>query len=239
VTAERGGQVSELRPEDLVDAVESWPVHGSEDVWRGGAPFAVRRDQVSLPSGGEQFGRVVVEHPGAVVVLALDEHDRALVLRQYRHPIERRMVELPAGLLDVPGEDPLVAAQRELLEEAGVEAGHWTHLSSMHTSPGISAERIEIYLAQGLRPVPDRGGFEPHHEEADMSVHWVPFADLLDAFLERRLTDGPMAVAVLAHAVRVGRHQAMVDQSPRSRSGAGEADPADSAGEPGRHQRDG
>jgi 8-oxo-dGTP pyrophosphatase MutT (NUDIX family) len=239
MTQDAGHETSELRPDELVDEPQSWPVHGSEDIWRGSAPFAVRRDLVSLPGHAEQFGRVVVEHPGAVVVLALDERDRALVLRQYRHPIGVRMVELPAGLLDAPDEDPLVAAQRELLEEAGLEAGHWTHLSSMYTSPGISSERIEIYLAQALRHVPDRGGFELHHEEADMSVHWVRFEDLLDAVLERRLTDGPLAVAVLAHAVRVGRHQAMVEHSPRERSGAGDADPGDAAGEPGGRHRDG
>src|SRR5689334_13513385 len=96
--------VHELDPSDLVDEPQGWPVHGSEDVWRGSAPFAVRRDEVTLPAGGERFGRVVVEHPGAVVVLALDEDDRALVLKQYRHPIGMRMVELPAGLLDQPDE---------------------------------------------------------------------------------------------------------------------------------------
>ncbi|GAA1910920.1 NUDIX hydrolase [Nocardioides marmoribigeumensis] len=207
MTAHLGDGTTELGAPDLVDEPQVWPVHASADIWRGSAPFAVRRDEISRPGHAEQFGRVVVEHPGAVVVLALDEDGRALVLRQYRHPIGRRMVELPAGLLDVPGEDPLVAAQRELLEEAGLEAGHWTHLSSMHTSPGISAELIEVYLAQGLRAVPDRGGFEPEHEEADMTVHWVPFDDLVDAVLERRLTDGPLAVAVLTHVLLDRRHR--------------------------------
>ncbi len=188
-----------LGPELLVDLPQSWPVHGTVDIWRGAAPFAVRRDLVSLPGHDEQFGRVVVEHPGAVVVLALDEHDRALVLQQYRHPSGMRFVELPAGLLDKPGEDPVLAAQRELLEEAACEAEHWTHLSTMHTSPGISSERIEVYLARGLRHVPDRGGFELHHEEADMTLHWAALEDLVDAVLERRLTDGPVQVAVLTY----------------------------------------
>ncbi len=160
------------------------------------------------------------------------------MLRQYRHPIGMRMVELPAGLLDVPGEDPLLAAQRELLEETGLEAGDWSHLSTMHTSPGISSEVIEVYLAQGLRHV-GRGDFEPQHEEADMTAHWVRFADLLDAVLERRLTDGPLAVAVLAHAVQVGRHQAMIEDPPRSRSGAGQAEAGAAADEPARHRSDG
>jgi ADP-ribose pyrophosphatase len=241
MSTEPSHDVTELPADELADVPQSWPVHESEDLWRGDAPFAVRRDIVSLPgsvNSHERFGRVVVEHPGAVVVLALDEDDRALVLRQYRHPIGTRMVELPAGLLDVPGEDPLVAAQRELLEEAGLQAGSWIHLSTMYTSPGISSELIEIYLAQGLRHV-DRGGFEPAHEEADMTAHWVPFGELVQAVLERRLTDGPLAVAVLAHAVQVHRNQALVEHSPRSRSGAGDAEPGDAAGEPTGERRDG
>jgi ADP-ribose pyrophosphatase len=241
VTSERIDDLPELPADQLADVPQSWPVHDSEDIWRGAAPFAVRRDLVSLPNSlnsHERFGRVVVEHPGAVVVLAMDEQDRVLVLRQYRHPIGMRMVELPAGLLDVPDEDPLVAAQRELREEAGLEAGDWIHLATTHTSPGISAELIEIYLAQGLRSV-DRGDFEPQHEEAEMTAHWVPFGELLDAVLERRLTDGPLAVAVLAHAVRVHRNQAIVEHPPRSRSGAGDAEPGDASAEPSGERRDG
>jgi 8-oxo-dGDP phosphatase len=184
---------------ELRDEPESWPVHSSEDVWRGSAPFAVRLDQVSVPGQEETFGRVVVEHPGAVVILAVDDDDRAFVLRQYRHPSGMRFVELPAGLLDVPGEDPLAAARRELLEEAGLEASDWEHLNTIHNSPGISDERVETYLARGLREA-DRGGFAPEHEEADMTAHWVPVADLLDAVLARTLTDGPLVIAVLTYA---------------------------------------
>jgi 8-oxo-dGDP phosphatase len=156
---------------------------------------------LTTPDGGEPFTRVCVEHPGAVVVLAVDEQERALVLRQYRQPPRMRFVELPAGLLDQPGEDPLVAARRELLEEAALEAEEWTHLSTVHNSPGISDERVEIYLARGLRDVPDRGGFVLEHEEADMTVHWVPVADLVDAALSRRLTDGSVLIALLTYAV--------------------------------------
>jgi 8-oxo-dGDP phosphatase len=183
------------------DQPESWPVNESRDVWSGPAPFAVRNDLISVPGHEERFWRLVVEHPGAVVVLAVDDDERALVLRQYRHPVGMRFVELPAGLLDAPGEDPLVAARRELLEEGAVEAAQWQHLSSLHTSPGINSERIEIYLARRLTAVPDRGGFEPEHEEADMTAEWVAVGDLLDGVLARRLTDGPLATAVLAYEV--------------------------------------
>lgn len=194
-------QPTPLDPADLVDTAESWPVLGSRDLYRGGAPFAIREDTVTMPDGSAQFDRIVVEHPGAVVVLALDEDDRVLVLRQYRHACGTKFIEVPAGLLDVPGEDPVVAARRELLEEAGLEASEWTHLSSIHSSPGITAERIELYLARGLTEVPDRGGFALHHEELDMTLHWVPFEDLLEAALERRITDGPLVTALLAHEV--------------------------------------
>jgi 8-oxo-dGTP pyrophosphatase MutT (NUDIX family) len=191
----------------LEDVAESWPVERSEDLYRGGAPFAVRRDLVRSRDGGEAFWRVVVEHPGAVVILAVDDEERALVLRQYRHPTGMRLVELPAGLLDKPGEDPVQAAKRELLEEAGVEAAEWLHLDTLHQSPGIMSERIEIYLARDLREVPDRAGFEPEHEEADMTVHRVPVDDLVEGVLAKRLTDGPLATAVLTYVVRCREHR--------------------------------
>ena len=186
-----------------VDSREEWPVHDVEDIWSGQAPFSVRRDLISVPGRpDDRFGRVVLEHPGAVVVLAVDDEERALVLHQYRHPIGRRMLELPAGLLDVPGEDPVVAARRELQEEALLLADTWEHLLTTYPSPGLSSERIEIFLATGLSPAPDRGDFVPHHEEADMTTSWVPVADLLDAFLDRRITNGPTGNAVMAYALR-------------------------------------
>ncbi|WP_148574826.1 NUDIX domain-containing protein [Nocardioides caldifontis] len=185
----------------LADQPERWPVHESRDVWRGPAPFAVRNDLISAPGRAERFWRLVMEHPGAVVVLAVDDEERALVLRQYRHPTGTRFVELPAGLLDEPGEDPQVAAERELLEEGAVRADEWDHLNTLHTSPGINSERIEVYLARSLTAVPDRGGFEPQHEEADMTAEWVPVDELVDGVLERRLTDGPLATAVLTYEI--------------------------------------
>ena len=188
----------------LADLPEEWPVVSTEDVLRGGAPFAVRRDVVQLPDADATMTRVVVEHPGAVVVLAVDEAERALVLRQYRHPVRQRVVELPAGLLDQPDEDPLVAARRELLEEGALEADDWTHLSTVLSSPGVTGERLEIYLARGLREVPDRGGFLLEHEEADMTLHWVPVADLLGAALAGRLTDGSCLIALYAYALTHG-----------------------------------
>lgn len=185
------------------DSPEEWPVHHVEQIWSGPAPFSVRRDLISLPGRPEErFGRVVLEHPGAVVVLAVDDEERALVLHQYRHPASTRFVELPAGLLDRPGEDPQVAARRELQEEALLLAETWTHLLSTYPSPGLSSERIDIYLATGLSAAADRGeGFHLHHEEADMTTSWVPVRELLDGFLAGRLTDGPLGHAVMAYAL--------------------------------------
>jgi ADP-ribose pyrophosphatase len=186
------------------DSPEEWPVHDVEQIWSGPAPFSVRRDMVSVPGRpDDRFGRLVLEHPGAVVVLAVDDDERALVLQQYRHPVSMRFVELPAGLLDKPGEDPEVAARRELREEGLLLADRWTHLLTTYPSPGLSSERIDIYLATGLTEAPDRGeGFHLHHEEADMTTAWVPVRELLDGFLTGRLTDGPLGHAVMAYYLR-------------------------------------
>jgi ADP-ribose pyrophosphatase len=184
------------------DRPESWPVHDVECIWKGAAPFSVRRDMVSVPGHpDERFGRLVLEHPGAVMILAVDEQERALVLHQYRHPAAMRFVELPAGLLDVEGEDPVEAARRELQEEGLILAAEWTHLFTTYSSPGLSSEKLAYFLARDLSPAPDRGGFEPAHEEADMTVDWVPVEDLLEGVREGRITDGPTAQAVLAYAL--------------------------------------
>lgn len=185
-----------------VDRPEQWPVHEVEMVWHGRAPFAVRRDLISAPGDDERFSRVVVEHPGAVVVLALDDERRAFVLEQYRHPVGMRLVELPAGLLDQPGEDPREAAERELREEGLLLAERWTQLLSTYSTPGIIDERITYFLAEGLSEAPDRDGFEPAHEEAHMTSAWVPVDDLLERVLAGELADGPLAQAVMAYALR-------------------------------------
>jgi ADP-ribose pyrophosphatase len=188
----------DLAPPGLADTAEEWPVLGSEDLYRGAAPFAVRSDRLHHPDDGPEaaFSRIVVEHPGAAVILAVDDDLRVLVVVQYRHPAGRRFVELPAGLLDKPGEDPVEAARRELLEETGFEAGTWTHLASTWSSPGITGELIHLYLAQGLTEA-DRGDFVAEHEEADMQLHWLPLADLVDGILAGTIADAPVVNAVL------------------------------------------
>jgi 8-oxo-dGTP pyrophosphatase MutT (NUDIX family) len=187
------------------DRSESWPVAWSRDLFRDDWVMALRADEVSRPGHeDERFRRLVLEHPGAVVVLAVDDEERVLVLHQYRHAVRRRLVELPAGLCDVDHEDRLTTAKRELLEEAEVEASTWEHLLTTHPSPGISSERIDVYLAQGLSPA-HRGDFEPVHEEAEMETAWVPLDELVAAVLSSKVTDGPLGIAVLAHALQKGR----------------------------------
>jgi len=182
------------------DRDESWPVAETVDLHRDGWVMALRADRIKRPGheDEEPFRRLVLEHPGAAVVLAVDAEERALVLTQYRHPAQRRFVELPAGLIDAVGEDSLDVAQRELREETSYAASEWRHLLSAYSSPGISQEQIHYYLARDLTRV-ERGDFVLEHEEADMETHWVPVDELVTAVLDGRATDAPLAVAVLAY----------------------------------------
>lgn len=186
----------------LVDRPERWSVVSSQDLHRDDWVVALRADQVVAPHGGDPHRRLTLEHPGAVVVLALDADDRAFCLWQYRHPVGRRFVELPAGLLDgAADEPPLSVAVRELREEAELQAEEWTHLTSIYPSPGISAEVHHLFLARGLAAA-GRGDFELQHEEADMESGWVPFEELYDAVVAAELTDAPLVACVLLARAR-------------------------------------
>ncbi len=188
---------------ELADTEESWPVDNTVDLHRDDWVMALRADRVRRPGdhGEAPFQRLVLEHPGAAVILAVDDQERVFCLWQYRHPAQRRLVELPAGLCDVVGEDPLEVARRELVEEAGLEAETWTYLTTAYSSPGISAEQIHYFVARDLRAV-DRGDFVAGHEEADMQTGWVPAADLLAAALDGRVQDGPLLIALLLARTR-------------------------------------
>lgn len=182
----------------LADEPLSWPVVESGDLHRDDWVVAFRTDTIHRPDHPEDhFRRLVVEDPGAVIVLAVDDQERVVVIHQYRHPVQMRLVELPAGKLDQDGEDPLVAAQRELHEEVGLQASEWTHLLTTFASPGITSETHAIYLARGLQEL-DRD-FDLHHEEAELLVDRVPLAALTEAVLDGRVADGPVAIAVLAY----------------------------------------
>jgi len=189
----------------LSDLVEGWPVVAS-NVLANAAIVNVKRDTVQMP-GGEQADREVVEHPGAVAVLALDENCSVLLIRQYRHPVGRLLWEIPAGLRDVPGEPLIKAAQRELLEEAGYLASDWQVLTDIYTSPGISNERLRVFLARDLTYVPDADrDYIPNHEEAHLTIEWAPLDLVVSRFLAGDLHNGVTAVAVLAaFAVMTGK----------------------------------
>ena len=188
----------------LADVPESWPVVSSRDLHRDDWVMALRSDTIRRPGAPEDegdFRRLVVEHPGAVIVLALDDEDRVFTLRQYRHPAQRRFLELPAGLCDEPGEDPEQVARRELAEEAGLEAAEWTFLTSAWSSPGITSEVMHYFVARDLSAV-GRGDFELRHEEADMETAWVPYAELYDAVVAGTVGDMPVVTAVLMARAR-------------------------------------
>jgi ADP-ribose pyrophosphatase len=188
---------------DLADVPEEWPVADSRYAYEGAWVVKLRDDHIRRPGhpDDEPFSRLVLEHPGAAVILAVDDRDRAFCLWQYRHPVARRMVQLPAGLCDVSDEPPLEVARRELVEEAGLEAVEWTHLTSTYSSPGISGEVAHYFLARGLTEV-GRGDFEPAHEEAEMESGWVPLDELRDAVLAGRVRDAHLAIALLTAQAR-------------------------------------
>jgi 8-oxo-dGTP pyrophosphatase MutT (NUDIX family) len=178
----------------------SWPVVSSRDLHRDGWVVALREDVITRPGHPEQFSRISLEHPGAVVVLAVDDEERVICLRQYRHTTQHEFVELPAGLKDAGDEPAVETAKRELREEVELEASEWRLLLSTYGSAGISDEVHDIFLARGLSHAP-RGDFEMRHEEAEMQRFWVPMADLLEAVLEGRVRQGPLVQAVLAYDV--------------------------------------
>lgn len=187
--------------ESLADRPASWPVTRSRDLHRDGWIVALREDVVTRPGHPkDEFVRISLEHPGAVVILAVDDQERVLCLRQYRHTTQREFVELPAGLKDAAGEPAVVTAQRELREEAELAATSWRLLLSTFASAGISEEQHDIFLARGLTPA-SRGDFEMHAEEAEMEAFWAPMSELMEAVLDGRVQQGPLAQAVLAYDV--------------------------------------
>ena len=168
----------------------------SSDIAYRGRIITVCRDVVQMPGGGTSQRDVVV-HPGAVGVVALDADGNVLLVNQYRHPVGRRLDELPAGLLDVDGESFLRAAQRELVEEAGLAAGTWQVLLDTLTSPGMTDEAIRLYLARDVRAV-ERDVQE--HEEAEMTSCWVPLEEAVRRALAGELENAMACVGVLAAA---------------------------------------
>jgi 8-oxo-dGTP pyrophosphatase MutT (NUDIX family) len=164
-----------------------------------GAIFSVYSDEVTM-SGGGTATRDVVENKGAVGVVALDDVERVVLIKQYRHAVHQRLWELPAGLRDVKGEDLVAAAARELAEEVDLHAGRFELLIDMHTSPGFSDETIRLYLARELRPVPEAERYERTDEEADLQVAWFDLDDAVDMVFRGEITNAAAVGGLLAAA---------------------------------------
>ncbi|UOG21767.1 NUDIX hydrolase [Gordonia amicalis] len=168
-------------------------VNGTRTVYDG-AIITLRVDDVAMP-GGRIAEREVVEHFGAVAILARDENRRIAMVRQYRHPIGRRLLELPAGLLDQDGEAPLTAAQRELAEEADLAADTWHVLVDLALSPGFTDEALRLYLAEDLHDLDEA---ERVDEEADMEVEWVSLGDAVAMVLAGEIVNATSVAGILA-----------------------------------------
>ena len=177
--------MGELDPYDVVASEKKF----------NGKLIAVRVDDVRM-SDGSIAQREVVSHPGAVAVVALDEEGRVVLVNQYRPAIKARLDELPAGLLDVGGEQALQAAQRELAEETGLVAEEWNVLVDLHSSPGMTDEAVRIYLARGLSAAD--GHFAAEHEELTMTAFREPLAEAVRRVLSGGMTNASAVAGILA-----------------------------------------
>ncbi|NNH70388.1 NUDIX hydrolase [Nocardia uniformis] len=178
---------------DPAPGSHEFDIVGSRTVYAG-AILALRLDEVAMP-GGRIAEREVVEHHPAVAVVALADDETVVLINQYRHPVGRRLLELPAGLLDKPGEDPLEAAKRELAEETGLAARDWSVLVDVALSPGFTDEALRIYLASGLyetdRPAPEL-------EEADIEIVHMSLQDAVRRAMAGEITNATAVAGVLA-----------------------------------------
>jgi len=175
------------------DEARDIPALRRERVYQGAIWDVVRE---TFEYNGEGLSRDFVDHTGAVAVVALNELDEVMMIRQYRHSIRSLNWEIPAGLLDIPGEDPLVCGQRELAEEADLEAAKWEFLTTLNTTPGGSNEFIHIYVATGLSAA--RHDYVRSGEEADMEKRFVPLADAVLSAIQGKIRNQIAVTALLA-----------------------------------------
>lgn len=175
----------------------------TEKVYEGRI-WDVVSDSFQLSETGESLTRDYIDHPGAVAVLPMNDAGELLLIRQYRHPVGMDLWEIPAGLLDVEGEDFVVGAARELAEEADLAAAQWNVLADFFNSPGSSSEAIRIYLARGLTEVPHHERHERTDEEAEIEFHWIAVDDAVAAVLAGRLHNPSAVVGILAAAAARG-----------------------------------
>jgi ADP-ribose pyrophosphatase len=176
----------------------AYRVLATETVYEGRVIRLVK-DTVAMPGGGDSV-REVVQHPGAVAVVAVDDAGHVVLLRQYRHPVGGYLWELPAGLRDADGEAPLTTAQRELAEEALLSAQRWSLLTTTFSTPGFCDEMVLVYLAEGLTDVARPEGFTVEHEELDMTVERVPLAEAVQRVFDGRIRNSAAVIGLLAAA---------------------------------------
>jgi ADP-ribose pyrophosphatase len=176
----------------------AYRVLATETVYEGRVIRLVK-DTVAMPGGGDSV-REVVQHPGAVAVVAVDDAGHVVLLRQYRHPVGGYLWELPAGLRDADGEAPLTTARRELAEEALLSAQRWSLLTTTFSTPGFCDEMVLVYLAEGLTDVARPEGFTVEHEELDMTVERVPLAEAVQRVFDGRIRNSAAVIGLLAAA---------------------------------------
>lgn len=195
--------LSNEQVQEIADQPSPHEVTASEVVWSGRIVDMIK-DHVIVVEGQDPVVREYTRHPGAVAVVVLRGEsggEEILLERQYRHPVKAELWEIPAGLLDIPGEDPRLAAERELAEEADLVADRWDVLVDYFTSPGGSTEPLRIFLARELRDADEP--FEREDEEATMEYAWVSLDDVLTMVLDGRLHNPSAVIGVLAtHAAR-------------------------------------
>lgn len=181
----------------------------TEKVYQGRI-WDVVSDTFQLSETGDALTRDYIDHPGAVAVLPMNDEGQILLLKQYRHPVGMDLWEVPAGLLDVEGEDFVVGAARELAEEADLAAGTWNVLADVFNSPGSSSEAIRIYLARDLTDVPHHERHERTDEEAEIEFHWISLDDAVASVLAGRLHNPSAVVGILAAAAaRAGGYRTL------------------------------
>ncbi|TWE12486.1 NUDIX domain-containing protein [Rudaeicoccus suwonensis] len=188
-------------PADIADRLAPQHVTSSQLAYHGRV-WDVVTDDVDLGEAGH-VTRDYVRHTGAVAVLALRGEpgaEEVVLIQQYRHPVGTFDWEIPAGLLDIAGEDPRDAAARELREEADLDAHEWHVLLDLFTSPGASSENLRVFLARDVFPA-TADGFDREGEEADMPTGWISLDDAVTAALEGRLHNGIAVASVLAGSV--------------------------------------
>ena len=195
--------------ENPADERDTREVLSTQRVWTG--PICAVDDEMirlsSAPGASEPIRRQTIAHHDAVSIIALREGDDSsqpdgaaeiLMVRQYRHPVRAALWEIPAGLLDIPGEDPAIAAARELAEETDYEAATWHTLAEFYASPGFTTEGARIFLAQDLSPLPEDRRTVREDEEAEFVPTWVRLDEALDAVMGGRLHNPSTVLGVLA-----------------------------------------